>query len=189
MRDDFLIIKERRYLGVTERRWQDIGKIVALGVVLFAVGFVAFQLGARKVVSLTETVWQKIAAPAQTGARPMPSAYGPVRPMPFCIGSVRTDCVVDGDTIWVGGEKIRLSGVDAPEIAGTCGYERDLAQRAKSRLSELLSKTPFLISRSGIDRYGRTLAAINLERGGTAGSVLVREGLARAWVGRRIPWC
>ena len=99
------------------------------------------------------------------------------------------DCVVDGDTIWVGGEKIRLSGVDAPEIAGTCGYERDLAQRAKSRLSELLSKTPFLISRSGIDRYGRTLAAINLERGGTAGSVLVREGLARAWVGRRIPWC
>jgi endonuclease YncB( thermonuclease family) len=44
-----------------------------------------------------------------------------------------------GDAIWVGGEKIRLQSIDAPEIDGKCLYEKDLAQRAKYRLNEILS--------------------------------------------------
>ncbi|WP_394357150.1 hypothetical protein [Sphingopyxis indica] len=38
------------------------------------------------------------------------------------------------------------------------------------------------------DRYGRKLRIV--VRGGTSvGSVLVAEGLARPWEGRRRPWC
>lgn len=80
--------------------------------------------------------------------------------MGYCYGGVRINCVVDDDTIWVGGEKIRLQSIDAPEIDGKCAYEKDLAQRAKHRLNEMLSAEPFSVARSGKDRYGQTLAAI-----------------------------
>jgi endonuclease YncB( thermonuclease family) len=89
----------------------------------------------------------------------------------------------------VDGEKIRLSGIDAPEIAGRCSAERELAQRAKIRLSELLSSQPFTVARSGTDRYGRTLATLYLREGGDIGGVMTREGLVRPWTGRRMPWC
>ena len=42
--------------------------------------------------------------------------------------------------------------------------------------------------RQGADRYGRTLAAIRVE-GHDVGDILVGEGLARTWAGRREPWC
>jgi endonuclease YncB( thermonuclease family) len=44
------------------------------------------------------------------------------------------------------------------------------------------------VSRSGKDRYGRTLAAI-YNSNGEVGATMVREGLARIWRGRREPWC
>ncbi len=44
------------------------------------------------------------------------------------------------------------------------------------------------ILRQGTDRYGRTLAAIRVE-GHDVGDILVSEGLARTWAGRREPWC
>ena len=54
----------------------------------------------------------------------------PVMAMDFCVGSHRVTCVVDGDTVWIEREKIRLSGIDAPEVRGKCLFERDLAVRA-----------------------------------------------------------
>lgn len=108
--------------------------------------------------------------------------------MGTCYVGLRINCVVDGDTIWVAGEKIRLQSIDAPEIDGKCAYERELAQRAKHRLNEILSAEPFSVARSGKDRYGRTLAAI-YNSSGEVGTVMVREGLARRWTGRRRPWC
>lgn len=120
---------------------------------------------------------------------PRPVAMvGMVRPMPLCGGGRRISCVVDGDTFWVAGEKIRLVGIDAPEIRGACAFERDLAQRATRRLSEILSDEQFRVERSGTDRFGRTLATVVTPRG-EAGDILVREGLAREWRGRKEEWC
>ncbi len=110
------------------------------------------------------------------------------RPMPVCGTARRVSCVVDGDTFWLSGEKIRLEGIDAPEIEGACAYERNLAQRAKVRLSEILSNREIRLSRNGSDRYGRTLARAETPSG-EAGEILMREGLARRWAGRREPWC
>lgn len=45
-----------------------------------------------------------------------------------------------------------------------------------------------VIHRQGTDRYGRTLAALSVN-GVDAGDMLVSEGLARTWSGRREAWC
>lgn len=100
--------------------------------------------------------------------------------------------VWDGDSLRLGmtqeAEAIRIFNIDAPEIEGECAYESDLAQRSKHRLAELLQGQRVEILRQGTDRYGRTLAAITVN-GVDAGDLLVSEGLARTWSGRREPWC
>lgn len=100
--------------------------------------------------------------------------------------------VWDGDTFRIGfgarSERVRLVSIDAPEIEGRCQAEVDLAERAKRRLAELLRGRQVLIVRSGFDRHGRTLASVKVQ-GRDVGEVLVREGLARTWSGRREPWC
>jgi micrococcal nuclease len=112
--------------------------------------------------------------------------------MPVCQragrGNSQSDCVVDGDTIRLAGEKIRLQSFNTPEIDGACARERRLARLARRRLSQILSVRPFSIRRFGMDKYGRTLATIRNDQG-DIGSVLIREGLAHAWHGRRESWC
>ncbi len=46
--------------------------------------------------------------------------------------------VVDGDTFWYGGEKIRIADIDTPEVNGRCAYETQLAARATARMAALL---------------------------------------------------
>ena len=104
-------------------------------------------------------------------------------------GTVRHTCVVDGDTVWLRGEKIRLAGIDAPEKSEPkCAEEAVRAADATRRLAEILSTHQWTVERQGKDRYGRTLAVFRIGST-TAGAILVREGLARVWRGRRMPWC
>lgn len=105
-----------------------------------------------------------------------------------CGPGPRDNCVHDGDTVWIEGEKIRLGDIDTPELNGQCADERTLALRARNRLVELLNAGPFTITRSGTDRYGRTIAVLQ-HSGRSLGDQLVDEGLARTWSGRREPWC
>ena len=100
----------------------------------------------------------------------------------------RHDCVVDGDTFWIGREKVRLVDIDAPELHGACLDERRRAIAARDRLLALLDRGSVAIERRGLDKYGRTLALVTA--GGVAvGPVLVREGLAVRWGGGRPRWC
>ena len=108
--------------------------------------------------------------------------------LPVCAPSPRDNCVHDGDTVWIEGEKIRIGNIDTPELHGQCAYERTLALRARNRLVELLNAGPFTISRSNTYRYGRTIAILH-HSGRSVGNQLVAEGLARPWSGRRKPWC
>ena len=109
--------------------------------------------------------------------------------IPFCErGKARVDCVVDGDTVWIGGEKIRLKGIDAPEPKGRCHAEWVGAANAAERLRQLVGQG-VTIERDGEDRYGRTLARLRLPDGRTAGEVMIEEGVARPYRGRRESWC
>lgn len=107
-------------------------------------------------------------------------------------GRQRTNCVVDGDTLWLDGVKIRLADIDAPEIGRPrCLKELELGRLATARLVDLLNQGEFTVmpSSSGdVDRYGRKLRVL-VRRGDSLGEQLVREGLAHRWGGRKLPWC
>jgi endonuclease YncB( thermonuclease family) len=100
--------------------------------------------------------------------------------------------VVDGDTFVYAGTRIRIADIDTPEVHGRCPYETELAARATARMRQLLAAGAFelqpLASGRDEDRYGRKLRIVT--RGGRSlGDVLVAEGLARTWTGRRELWC
>lgn len=110
---------------------------------------------------------------------------------PLCSGGKRVNCVVDGDTFWIDGVKVRIAGIDAPEVSSPhCGAERKLGDRATIRLAALLNAGAFELA-SGPqdeDRYGRKLRIV-MRDGVSIGDRLVAEGLARRWDGARRSWC
>ncbi len=116
---------------------------------------------------------------------------GPAQAIDKCGSGKRVTCVVDGDTLWFKGEKIRMMGYDTPEpTTGICGgdTEKRLAARASKRLIQLLNNNAFTIERDGKDRYGRTLAVISVG-GRNVGDILIAEGLARSWPDGPEFWC
>lgn len=55
----------------------------------------------------------------------------------------RISCVVDGDTIWVRGEKIRIADIDTPGVGELrCNEEYRLGMRATYRLRDVLNEGP-----------------------------------------------
>jgi micrococcal nuclease len=110
-------------------------------------------------------------------SEPIPGAE--YRTFQLCGWRNRRNCVIDGDTIRHEGVKIRLAGIDAPEISTPrCFYEHDLGQKAKRRLLELLNGGPItIVPTRGPDagRYGRKLRVI-LQNGRSVGDILVAEG-------------
>jgi endonuclease YncB( thermonuclease family) len=109
----------------------------------------------------------------------------------LCADAPRTTCVVDGDTFWLGGQKVRIADINAPETHGAgCPAEQALGERATRRLITLLNAGPFALEIAGreTDRYGRALRVVR--RGGRSlGAQLVDEGLAEPWRGKRSNWC
>jgi endonuclease YncB( thermonuclease family) len=87
----------------------------------------------------------------------------------FLTGALVLACtitVIDGDTIRCGGERIRLTGIDAPELS-RCPtgrqYVKGDGQAAKHALANRLDRGEITIRRFGQDRYGRTLAAVYVD--------------------------
>lgn len=103
-----------------------------------------------------------------------------------------TACVVDGDTIRLGQRRVRLIGIDAPEIAGAqCPAERALGERSANRLLALVNAGEFdLVGHRfhNSDNHGRDLRL--LRRGDASfGRQLIDDGLARRYFGSKRSWC
>jgi micrococcal nuclease len=96
----------------------------------------------------------------------------------------------DGDSLRTpSGERIRVKGIDTPEIKGACAYERRLAAAAREFAAGQLRRAERVtLVRHGHDRYGRTLAYVLVD-GKDLGDEMVSRGLARKWEGRRRSWC
>ncbi|WVT77987.1 thermonuclease family protein (plasmid) [Sinorhizobium chiapasense] len=109
----------------------------------------------------------------------------------ICGDGRHINCVVDGDTFWFDGEKIRIADIDTPELSPPrCEAERLKGEAAKARLLALLNAGTFSLS-TGVrdeDKYGRKLRTVT-RAGRSLGSTLVHEGLARSWDGERHGWC
>jgi endonuclease YncB( thermonuclease family) len=129
---------------------------------------------------LTET-------PAVWAPSVSPDEAGPAEPAPPVTTVVR---VVDGDTLDVGGERIRLANIDAPEMPpkSRCASEAEGALAATARLRSLVGEGSLTLRRTGEDRYGRTLAHVYVDQA-DVGDALIAAGLVRPWEGRRRSWC
>ena len=113
--------------------------------------------------------------------------------------------VVDGDTlevrahIWRGQDvsiRVRLAGIDAPELKGRCAREKALATAAHAFLSARLGPgggrgAEVRLRNIRYGKYGgRVLADVETALGEDLGERLVMAGLARPYGGRgRTPWC
>ena len=91
--------------------------------------------------------------------------------------------VTDGDTIRIGDERIRFSGIDAPELKQTCIYqsiEFQCGEFSKTLLIQKIANQEVNCIREGNDQYGRTLAECFVGEESLS-SYLVREGYAFAY--------
>ncbi len=77
--------------------------------------------------------------------------------------------VIDGDTLRIGGQNVRLFGIDAPELRQLCqvqGQDYPCGRRAREHLESLLAGKKVECRVLSNDRYGRNVSwcVINGER-------------------------
>jgi endonuclease YncB( thermonuclease family) len=91
-----------------------------------------------------------------------------------------TASVVDGDTLEVHGQRIRLWGIDAPESHQVCakdGRAWMCGQKAALALSDFIGRRPVSCATVDRDRYGRLVARCSVA-GQDLGAWLARSGWA-----------
>ena len=108
--------------------------------------------------------------------------------------------VFDGDTfearvrIWPGMDittRVRLRGIDAPEMSARCADERSKAEAARNALQRMLNEGSVAVSGVGLDKYGgRVDADVSTARTGDVSAALIERGLVRRYSGgKRAGWC
>ena len=107
--------------------------------------------------------------------------------------------VIDGDTfearvhLWPGlsiTTRVRLRGIDTPELKARCMEERIKAEQARDALRAMLDQGEVTIARVTLDKYGgRVLADAATDATPDVGESLLHAGLARRYESRRATWC
>jgi endonuclease YncB( thermonuclease family) len=91
-----------------------------------------------------------------------------------------TATVIDGDTLKLGNERIRLHGIDAPESKQRCTDGWQAGEAARHALAGLVSAGTPSCEKVTTDRYGRTVAVCRVN-GKDIGGEMVKRGLAWAY--------
>ncbi len=139
----------------------------------------------------------------ETRERCESACYGPSGAVEVLSGPVPATVieVMDGDTvkvrarIWLGQDlstRVRLVGIDAPELNGGCARERALAERARAFLAAA-DGGPVEVRLFEV-RYGkyarRVVARMETAEAIDLGAALIAAGLAQPYDGGRRPtWC
>ncbi len=106
-----------------------------------------------------------------------------------CYSSDGGNCVSDGDTIYVAGEKVQIAGVEAPLIQGSkCESERSRGIDAAVRLADLLNSGNVTVSRAFRDQSGQTVRHV-LVNGDDVGETMINAGVARRIGSSEPDWC
>jgi endonuclease YncB( thermonuclease family) len=87
--------------------------------------------------------------------------------------------------------RVRLRGIDAPELKARCEKELRMAEAASDALRNLLAEGDVTISNVGLDKYqGRVDADVATRRTPNVSGALLAGGFARAYDGgHRSGWC
>ena len=110
---------------------------------------------------------------------------------------------VDGDTFLArmhqqGGRdlvaRVRLRGIDAPELKASCQEELSKAEAAAEALRALLGQGGVTVTNLGADKYGRVLADVATRRTADVAAALLAGGYVSGHVrsyngGHRDGWC
>ncbi len=142
-----------------------------------------------------------LVAPVAAGRAIVPVPAGPATPAPLRAGHpAQVLRVIDGDTfearvrIWPGMDvttKVRLRGIDAPELHARCADERARAIAAREALAQLLEQGAVAVIGVTQDKYGgRVDAEVSTADTRDVSAALLSRGLVRHYAGgRRAGWC
>lgn len=88
--------------------------------------------------------------------------------------------VIDGDSLRIGGEEVRLEGIDAPEGRQTCtrqGGEWDCGEESRRTLQRLVGRSVVSCNSVERDKHGRLLGRCEAE-GRDLNGAMVEAGMA-----------
>jgi endonuclease YncB( thermonuclease family) len=87
--------------------------------------------------------------------------------------------------------RVRLRGIDAPELKASCPQELQMAEAATGALRAMLGEGDVRIFNIGPDKYaGRVVADVVTRRTGNVSTALLAAGHARSYGGgHRNGWC
>jgi endonuclease YncB( thermonuclease family) len=177
------------------------GRICSTGPGRGGIVVLGFSAGLIGGIAIGLTV-QSRPAPAAVEPGPTNPPDGPVLRSGSVQPSFPADVlrVIDGDTfearvhVWPGLDittKVRLRGIDAPEMRARCPAERTKAEAARDALGAMLAGGAVGVFAVALDKYGgrvvadtrtRSVANVSLE--------LLEPGYARSYRGgRREGWC
>jgi endonuclease YncB( thermonuclease family) len=112
-----------------------------------------------------------------------PAMSGPTQPRPVARMTLRASAV-DGDTLAAGAERLRINGIDAPEMGQSCeraGAAYPCGRAARDAMAAILGRGAVDCEILGADQYGRRIARCRNEAGQDIGAELVRQGWAIAF--------
>ena len=143
--------------------------------------------------------------PATPAPPPHPTpavAQAPLAIGPAAVGRYAAEIVrvIDGDTfearvqVWPNmalTTRVRLRGIDAPELKARCADERVRADAALEGLRALLAEADVTVAAIGPDKYfGRVVADVATRNTPSVSAALLEKGLARRYSGgHRDGWC
>ena len=144
------------------------------GVVLIAAGCTALIVGVSAVTS------------SDSSAAAAPSAADQFT---FCRTGAEPNCVIDGDTAVIAGERLEIAGMDAPEVRGAgCPAESRRGIQAAVRLRELLNGGTVAVTGTERGADGRLLRKVEVDAR-SVGLTMTAAGLARDYGGGLKSWC
>lgn len=118
---------------------------------------------------------------------------GAAAPVPLrfshCYSGNRLNCVWDGDTATIDGQRVEIAGMDAPEVSGAaCPDERRRGIVAAVRLRDILNSGDVKVLGTQRAHDGRILTTVQVN-GRDVGAAMVASGAAREYGGGPRSWC
>jgi endonuclease YncB( thermonuclease family) len=92
--------------------------------------------------------------------------------------------VIDGDTLAAGAERLRIDGIDAPEMHQMCerrGIQYACGQAARAAMARIIGNGPVTCDSIRADRYGRDVVRCAAADGRDIAAALVAQGWALAY--------